>query len=330
MKRWESLALATFVIFAFLGNALAIEVKLGVGPPGVIGYMPLYIAQGLGYFKELEKEGISLKLVNFKGGSEAAIALLGGDIDLATITVTHAIKAKAEGKELKFLLTFFNSQVMAMVVQADLKEVRTPADLKGKRIGITSMGSATHMMGRHIIEKWGLRPEDVSFVPVGGATSIPAFKAKQIDALVMLDPVISRLLKEGVARMLVDARTVEGTRAIYGAEHISSGLLARPDYISKNPQVVEKVVAMFVKTLKWIKANPSEEILKAAPKGIKWDVEQIEGNRGGLSPDGLVIKAGVEKVIEYLKKDGLLPPTYTYPAEVIYDNSFVEKALKGL
>lgn len=320
-----------FLLF-FISESVAQvkEIKIGIGPPGVVGYMPTYVARDLGYFKDLEKEGLKVTFFNFKGGPPAGLALIGGDVEFANIVLTHVIKAKEQGKDLKFLLTFFNSQVMGMIGQTSLKELNSPKDLKGKKIGITSLGSATHMQARHILRHYGVDPNEVFFVPVGAGEVVGPWKQKAIDALVHLDPWISDFIEDGSGKMLFDVRSVEKTKELYGSEHISSGLLARADYVEKNPEVAQKIVNAYVKALRWLATKSPEEVETAVSKDLNWKLPYIKYNMPGLSPNGLVVKKGVETVIKYLKEDKLLSPDFNVPAEALYDNRFVEKALKSM
>lgn len=314
--------------------APAREVRVAIGPPNVVGYLPVYAAQGLGYFADLRrKQNIRVTFIDFRGGTEAATALIGGDVDFATITLTHVIKAQAVGKDLKFLLTFFNAQTMAMVAQADLREVTSPSQLRGRRIGITSPGSATHMQARHILTAHGVDPDAVQYVPIGGpATALAAWQRKAVDAMVYLDPLITMVVGDGSARMLYDVRTVDGTVKLYGAVHISSGLLTRPDVIARDPDAVQKVVDVFVNTLRWLRAHRTrpEEVARNLPAGLDWTPDMIRANLGGLSPDGRVLRDGVATVITFLKRDKLLAPGFNVPFDRLVDERFVLKSITGV
>jgi len=313
------------------GAAPPREVRIAIGPPNVVGYLPVYAAQGLGYFADLRRrQNLRVTFIDFRGGTEAATALIGGDVDFATITLTHVIKAQEVGKDLKFLLTFFNAQTMAMVAQADVRGVASPAQLGGKRIGITSPGSATHMQARHILAAYGLDPDAVQYVPIGGpATALAAWQRKAVDAMVYLDPLITRVLGDGSARMLYDVRTVDGTLRLYGAPHISSGLLTRPDVIAGNPGAVQQVVDVFVNTLRWLRAHRTrpEEVVRILPAGLDWTEEMIRANLGGLSPDGRVLRDGVATVITFLQRDRLLAPGFAVPFDRLVDERFVLQSI---
>src|SRR3546814_9030372 len=73
---------------------------------------------------------------------------------------------------------------------------KTPADLKGKKIGVTAPGSSTNMMASFFLSKHGLKPNDVAYIGVGaGQGAITALRTGQIDAIANLDPVISTLVR---------------------------------------------------------------------------------------------------------------------------------------
>lgn len=309
------------------------DLRVAIGPPNVVGYLPVYVAMGLGVFDDLQRRhGRRVVFVDFRGGPEATTALIGGDVEFATVTITQVIKAHEQGKDLKFLLTFFNAQTMAMIAQADLREVTSPAQLRGRRIGVTGLGSATHMQARHILAAYGVEPEAVQFVPVGGPpTALAAWRRKAIDALVYLDPLITTLVDEGSARLLYDVRTLEGTVRLYGAAHISSGLLTRPDVVARDPDAVQGLVDALVRTLRWLRLHRTrpEEIARVVPPGLQWTPAMIRANLGGLSPDGRILPEAVATVIRFLKQDRLLDAAFAVPMERLVDDRFVRKAIAG-
>ncbi|MDR7555872.1 MAG: ABC transporter substrate-binding protein [Armatimonadota bacterium] len=309
------------------------EVRVAIGPPAVVGYLPVYVAMGLGAFDELARtSGLRTVFIDFRGGPDATTALIGGDVQFATVTITQVIKAHEQGKDLKFLLTFFNAQTMAMIVQAELREVTAPSQLRGRRVGVTSLGSATHMQARHILAAYGVEPEAVQFVPVGGPqTALAAWRRKTVDALVYLDPLITTLVEEGSARLLYDVRTLDGTVRLYGAAHISSGLLTRPEVIARDPDAVQALVDVFVRTLRWLRAHRTkpEEIARVLPAGLNWTPAMLRANLAGLSPDGRVLPEAVGTVIRFLKQDRLLDPAFAVPVDRLVDDRFVRKAIAG-
>ena len=86
---------------------------------------------------------------------------------------------------------------------------KTPADLKGKKIGVTAPGSSTNVMVNFFLAKAGLKPTDVSIIGVGATQgAVAAMRSGQIDALSNLDPVITLLQRSGDLKVLSDTRIV--------------------------------------------------------------------------------------------------------------------------
>src|SRR3546814_64927 len=102
---------------------------------------------------------------------------------------------------------------------------KTPADLKGKKIGVTAPGSSTNMMASFFLSKHGLKPNDVAYIGVGaGQGAITALRTGQIDAIANLDPVISTLVKADELKVIADTRTLKDTHEIFGGD-MPSGCL---------------------------------------------------------------------------------------------------------
>ena len=132
------------------GGALALQlpvqaqapmrVTIGGGPIPSLPYLPLSAAQALGYF---EGQNLQVEIATFRGGSDTALALFGGQIQFSNMAIDHAFKSVDEGGPTAVMLaTFLESMGLALVVHKDLAdEVQSPADLKGKRIGVTRPGS---------------------------------------------------------------------------------------------------------------------------------------------------------------------------------------------
>ena len=320
------------------GGALALQlpvqaqapmrVTIGGGPIPSLPYLPLSVAQALGYF---EGQNLQVEIATFRGGSDTALALFGGQIQFSNMAIDHAFKSVDEGGPTAVMLaTFLESMGLALVVHKDLAdEVQSPADLKGKRIGVTRPGSGTHLLGIRIVRQAGLDPDrDVTFVGVGGtSTALAAMENREVDAVIHADPVVTLLVREG-HRVLVDVRTPEVTRQIFGNVRTFTGLHALRSYIDANPEVVQAVVTAYAKAILWIAYHTPEEISQLLrDAGVAdFDADIIAGSLPGLSPTGLTRQEGVETAIQALKEDGILSEGFSAPATQFYDNSFLREA----
>ena len=214
-------ALAAFsVILAHATEPEKTKLKIAVGSQ-ILNYMPVELGVKLGSFKE---EGLDVTVENFQaGGSKALQALIGGSVDGTIGFYDHTIQMQVLGKQISCVFLLNDIPGVLLGVRSDLAgKIRTGADLKGLRLGITAPGSSTETMARYYIKKSGLGSRDVNIIAVGsGAPGMVALEAMNVDALVYFDPICDasraqeerdsavrcaheRRLKAGLRRILSD------------------------------------------------------------------------------------------------------------------------------
>jgi NitT/TauT family transport system substrate-binding protein len=214
------------------------QVRLAVGGRTALFYLPLNVTDRLGYFKD---EGLDVAISDFAGGGRALQALMGGSADVVTGSFDHTIQMHAKSQPIMAVVQLgrFPGFVLALV-GPKAAAYRSPADLKGMKIGVTAPGSSTHFMVLHMMAQAGLKPDDASFVSVGaGQTAIAAARRGEIDALVSVDPVINLLDSEKAIRIVADTRTIEGTRQVYGGLYPAAVLYLSPTYAHNNSNAVQ-------------------------------------------------------------------------------------------
>src|SRR5256714_12720456 len=142
-----------------------------------------------------------------------------------------------------------------MVATSKAGSIKSAADLKGKKLGVTDIGSGTHTISLALLGKAGYKGSDASFVAVGaGNTFIAAIKNGTIDAGMTTEPTITRLLQSGDAKVLIDLRTPESTRAALGGDYPFIGIFAKTDWVNSPKAVPHGLVNGSVKTFKRVKA----------------------------------------------------------------------------
>ena len=210
--------------------------RLAVGGKPALFYLPLTVAERLGYFRD---QGIELEISDFPGGARALQALIGGSADVVTGAYDHTIQMQAKSQPIVATIQLgrFPGYVLA-VLSAKAPRYQGPKDLKGMKVEITAPGSSTHMMVQHLLVKNGLRPEDdASFIGVGAsASAVAAVQRGEIDAIVNVDPVISLLESQGLIKVVADTRTLEGTREVFGRPYPAAVLYAPRPFIDKRPR----------------------------------------------------------------------------------------------
>jgi NitT/TauT family transport system substrate-binding protein len=329
-----ALIFALGIAFAQGANAQALEKKdisLGVGGKGLLYYLPLTLAERLGYFKE---QGLDVTINDFRGGSDSLKALVGGSVDVVTGAYEHTIRMQAKEQDIRAVIELGRFPGMVLAVKKDkAAQVKSFKDLKGFKIGVTAPGSSTNFFVNALIAKDGLKPEDISIIGVGsGATAVAAIKKGDIDAIVNLDPAITKLMQDGDIVILADSRTEEGNMKLFGGNNPAAVVYIKNDFIQKNPNTVQALVNAFYKTLKWLEKATPEDVAKAVPEEYYLGdktlyLSAVKASAAMYSRTGVItekgMKNGYEMLVQFDKelKDAKVDLAKTF------DDRFVKKAV---
>src|SRR6516162_7434627 len=126
-------------------------IRMAVGGQTQFIYLPLTLADRLGYFKD---EGLSVQISDLRGGSEALAALIGGSVDMVTGFYEHTIRAQSQGKHLVMVALFDRYPgLVLMVGKQHLNDIHSIKDLVGKPVGVTAPGSSTDQLVKYILRQ---------------------------------------------------------------------------------------------------------------------------------------------------------------------------------
>jgi len=269
------------------------RLTVGVGGKAGFYYLPLTIAEQLGYFKA---EGLELDIRDFDGGSQALKAAQAGVVDVVSGAYEHTIGLQARGQHYQaFVLQGRAPQIAMGVSPKTLPHYRQLSDLKGRRIGVSAPGSSTNMVANLVLARAGIRPQDVQFVGVGtSAGALRAFRMGEIDALSNIDPVMTVLEKSGEIRIVSDTRTLKGTKDVFGGPMPAACLYASQAFIDRHPLTCQALANGVVHALKWLQTAGPSDIINAVPENY------MLGDRG-------LYLAAFNKVRDALAVDGLMP-----------------------
>ena len=158
--------------------------------------------------KLFEKYGLYADPVAMRGSGESSKAMIGGSIQIAPIATPTVINADLSGSDLVILGHTLPGVVHALIVKPEIKRVE---DLKEKRIGVTTFGSLTDFLVRHILRKKGLNPDrDVALIQIGGDPErIAALKQGAIDAASLSFPGYGIAMKMGYSMLWDSAKEIE-------------------------------------------------------------------------------------------------------------------------
>jgi NitT/TauT family transport system substrate-binding protein len=286
-------------------------------------YLPAKLAEQLGYFKE---QGLDVELINTKAGVDAENELVAGAVQAVVGFYDHTVDLQSKGKFIMSIVQFSQAPGEVELVSSKLADkIKSPADFKGQTLGVTGLGSSTDFLTRYLATRAGLQPGDYSLLGVGaGNTFIAAMKQGQIGAGMTTEPTISTMLASGEAKILVDMRTVESTKAALGGTYPAASLYVQSDWVAKHKDEAQKLANALVKTLHFIATHSAEEIADKMPADYyagnkKIYVEGLRTGKAMFTPDGrmppdgpdtvLKVQAAFSKTVQGKKID--LSKTYT-------------------
>ena len=306
------------------------KLELGVGGKPLLYYLPLTVAERKGFFKD---EGLDVTINDFGGGAKSLQALIGGSVDAVTGAYEHTIRMQDKGQDIVAVLELGRFPGIVIGVAKDkADQVKTAADLKGLKLGVTAPGSSTHLTALYLLAKAGVPAASVPIVGVGGgASAVAAVEHGSVDAVSHLDPVISKLEADGQLKILVDTRTEEGTKALYGTTNPAAVLYLKADFIKANPKTTQALTNALYRALKWIETASPEDIAAAVPEDY-WlgdkalYLKSVAANKATYSRTGIIAEDAQKGMLEFLKvvepsfKDAKIDLAKTF------DPTFVKKA----
>lgn len=250
--------LALFVLAASLwgaGSARAERVRVAYSSiSGAMG--PLWTANDLGLFN---RNGLEVQLLYIGGGSVVTQALLGGDVQFVRLGASAVMQASLRGMDLKMIANTINRLVFSLMSRP---EIKSPADLKGKKIGVTRLGGSTDFALDLALKKWNLRRgADVAVLQTGGMPQLlGALTAGSVDAGVISPPTNLTAAKMGM-KELVDFGDLP-------IAYPNSPLATTQAYLDKNREVALRFLRAYAEGIHRVKTD-RETTLKIYSKYTK-------------------------------------------------------------
>ncbi len=198
------------VLFWPAAPAASAETKLRVGwcaKTVSSAAAPFAIAMKMGWYKAA---GLDVELVPLAGSSACTQAVATNEVSFALPSVEPLAIAIKQGVKAKIYYTAYQGNIYGIAVPAE-SPVRAIADLKGKTIGVISMGSAGVPVAKALVATAGLNPDsDVTIVVAGeGAQTAAMLRSKQVDALSQFDTQYAMVENAGVKLRLLDTKQID-------------------------------------------------------------------------------------------------------------------------
>lgn len=268
------------------------------------GWFPWQVAQEQKIF-EAKKVPVDLKW--FDGYQESINTLTAGQIDANSQTLNDTISAMSGGADQVIVLVNDNSTGNDKVIVRD--GINTIADLKGKKIAAEE-GAVDHFLLLLGLQKAGLKPEDIQFVPLETGQAAAAFVSGQVDATAVFAPFTTQALKRPGSRELFSSKDFPGA--------IPDHLVFSRNFVNEHPDRVQAMVDSWFATLDYIKANPDKATeIMARRAGVSVDeykqyaqgtrIFTVEDNLKAFQPGNNMnsLKFAAGEMTKFLEKVGL-------------------------
>jgi ABC-type nitrate/sulfonate/bicarbonate transport system substrate-binding protein len=228
--------------------AAADKLRIGYGAPSVAMSVLWITKEG----RLFEKNGLDVEVLYLESALVQR-ALIAGNIDFGEMTGSLMSAPKLQGADLVMVASFLNHLLYRLIVRPEIKSV---ADLKGKRVGVSRFGAGADRATRLLLSKLGLNPEkDLTLLQIGGApTRLAALMANSIDATIVEPPDHKKAQDAGM-RVLANMEEMN-----VPFQH--TGLVTTRAQLAKSPDVSRRVLKSFVEGIHLATVNP--EIVKQA------------------------------------------------------------------
>jgi NitT/TauT family transport system substrate-binding protein len=288
------------------------KVTIAVGGAGCLCYLPTMLAESLGEYK---KAGLAVEIVDFKGGSQALTAVIGGSADVVSGYFDHCVNLAAR-QPLEAFVVYDRYPGFALVVSPKHSgAINSIKDLAGKKVGVSAPGSSTDFFLKYLLSKNGVDPNSVGVIGIGlSATAVAAMEQGSVEAAIMLDPSVTLLQgKNKDLKILSDTRTQKDTLAVFGGEYPGGALYTKSGWIAAHPTETQALTNAIVATLKWIHSHTPEEIMAKMPDNL-------------VGPDKALYLAALKNTIPMYSTTGRMDPKGAAAVLAVFSQSVPEIA----
>ncbi len=278
LKKWLTVVAISITLASINSHSPALagdKIKFAL-PGNSMGYLPLFVAVHRGFFKD---EGIDIELPRLIPAM-AQNALLSGDVQYHGLA-DSGLRLAARGAPIKAIFYGADRPMYYLVAQ---KEIRSVAELKGKKVGVSQFGGTSDLSARLALKHFGVEPErDALIIQIGSeGTRMAALRAGSVAAIIVPVPAVVLLKREGFNEISFVGDVVE---------FASNGYSTTDQRIKEHPQEVKKVVRAIYRGLRFAKENP-EGTIEVIQKEWKVDPE--------------IAKESYAAIVKALNDDGII------------------------
>jgi ABC-type nitrate/sulfonate/bicarbonate transport system substrate-binding protein len=270
---------------------------------------PFYVAATRGFFHE---EGLDVELIQVNPRL-GAMAVMNGDVAFTT-SFTSTFRGILQGLPLKVVLISLKKGVYFLVARPEVRDIQ---DLKGKKIGVSTVRDTDQRVAEEMLRAKGFDPSLLQVVALGDTAVRAQALAAGVVQAVTLSPPHDLIVQQ------------MGHKVLAGPPEIglpASGLFTSDRLLKENPQAIKRTLRALLKANRFIAENQQETIrimIKWVPQSPEIAARSYDLELKGITQDGQMTDAELESLVERLgdKKR---------PLDEVRDFSLVRQALKEL
>jgi NitT/TauT family transport system substrate-binding protein len=255
------------------------------------GQSGIWIAHDEGLFK---KHGLDVELLHIPSSSRIIQTMLAGEIAISYVDGRNTIQAALTGADMTLIAAVTNRFVFSFIGRPEFKRV---SDLKGKRIGITRVGSSTHTVAQYVLNQAGLKSGDYEVVPLGEVPNILiALNAGKIDAGPLSSPTSVLARNAGMVELATPAKD--------GPEYVSVAVGTTRSYIKANEEITRRFMRAYAEAVSLFKSNKTVAMRTLRKYTRVTDGQILEGTydeyRQYIESVPYVSRKGIEAILAEL------------------------------
>jgi NitT/TauT family transport system substrate-binding protein len=265
LKRWQfkhalsnSVLVLSLVLSSFTAAAQSNPILLGYSGSGISTDLRRVIERE----KIWEKHGINVKSIYFNSGTVLTQAMVGGNIVASDSGVPDLMSLPLSGVlDTKIIAVNINRLEHIVVVR---KNITKPEDLKGKRIAVSRIGSASDITTRMVLRSWKIDPDkDIIVLQSGNTpTRMTALMAGHVDAALVSPDSLHKILASGCCRALADLSELPLDYARFGVTVPTSLIRTQRD-------TVRRLLMAYIEGIYIFKTRPKAAFAVFEEEGIK-------------------------------------------------------------
>jgi NitT/TauT family transport system substrate-binding protein len=280
-------------------------------------FMPAFVADRAGYFSQ---EGLTVKLIFFQSGVQLAQSLISGDTQIGMGSAPELITAVNAGIKMRAVWGISNKMPYALISRP---QIRTVADLKDKKIAVSSRGSLSEFLAAYVLKHRGLDPQrDVTYLPIGGVpTRFAAVQSGSVDASLISAAHFEKARQSGLNLLLMLEDLIE--------EWPLDIIYLREDFLATREPEFRAYLKAYRHGVATSKKNPDAAIA-GLQKALRFDQQLAkEGYHAyvsSLPDDGRIAEKGLELIVDQMFESGTLKKRFSM--NELIDYRYIREAQK--